>query len=759
MTGSDNSFSPVNRDDILNVIRDMPGQLGKREIARELGLRGGDRKLELKTLLSAMEDDGLIARDRGRRYVLAGALPAVTVVEITDRDNDGELLAQPVRHDHDSPIIRLAPGEGAGGRGQTALGIGDKALVKLKPDGEGGYEARLMKRLGQSAHKLLCVLYKPRSGPPRLAPVDRRSRHDLVPARGEAEKARDGDLVLCRLVKERRHVAKMAEIVEVVGSADNPSAGSLIAVHSHGVPDGFSDGELDFVKALKPAKQGQREDLRKIPLITIDPDDARDHDDAVWAAPDEDPANAGGWITMVAIADVAAYVAPGSVLDRGAYKRGNSVYLPDRVIPMLPERLSNDLCSLREKEDRPCFAVRMVFDKNGTKRSHTFLRGWMRSAAKLSYTQAQKAIDSEGDAVANALLDDVLKPLWGAYEALSKARAAREPLEIDAPERKVRVGEDGKVKAIEVRERFDAHKLIEEFMIQANVCAAESLEAKKAPLIYRVHEQPSREKIDGLADFLPTVGLKWARGEAPRTGRFNRLLSQAHGTEHYETVNEVVLRSQSQAVYDPDNQGHFGLNLDRYAHFTSPIRRYADLTVHRALIRALKLGDDGQSDEERSRLDVIADEITQSERRAMAAERDAVDRYIASFLADRVGAIFEGRITGVTRFGAFIRLSETGADGLVPISELGAERFYHDEEAHALIGEASGDTYRLGMNVKVRLEEATPITGGLLLSIQSKPEKGRPPGRKTRARARAKTFSERQKRGGSRGGGRGRRRR
>ncbi|WP_138510200.1 ribonuclease R [Maricaulis alexandrii] len=727
MAGEPTSDAGSLREAVVEAIKLGEGQFGKREIARALKLKGTEAKWALKDALADLEADGQITRNSDKTYTLAGALPAVTVVEITDRDTDGELLATPVRADRAAPRIRLAPGEGAGGKGQTALGIGDRALVRLSPDDEGGYEARLIKRLGQSAHKILCVLRKPSSGPMRLQPVDRRSRHELIPAKGEADKAEDGDLVLCQIARERRHGLKTAEIVEVIGDATGPGAGSIIALYSHGVPQGFSETEQREADTVKPAKMKDREDLRDLPLITIDPDDAKDHDDAVWAAPDDDPKNEGGWQVIVAIADVAAYVTPGSALDRGAFKRGNSVYLPDRVVPMLPERLSNDLCSLREHEERPCMAVRMVFDKQGNKTGHRFLRGWMKSAAKLSYTQAQAAIDGGDGGPANALLDEVLKPLWGAYFAAREARARREPLEIDAPERRVRVGPDGKVAGVEVRERFDAHKLIEEFMIQANVCAAETLEKHKTPLIYRVHEQPSKEKIEGLAAFLPTVGLKWTRGERVQTGRFNQLLKQAKASEHYETINEVVLRSQSQAVYDTDNQGHFGLNLDRYAHFTSPIRRYADLTVHRSLIRALKLGSDGQSDEERSKLDVIAEEITHAERRAMAAERDAVDRFIALYLSDKIGSEFAGRITGVTRFGLFVRLHETGADGLVPISTLGQERFEHVEAEHALVGLETGTRFRLGMSVTVRIEEAQPVTGGLLLDILTPGEKGPKP--------------------------------
>ncbi len=731
MAGKTEFDAGLTREAVIDAVREGGGEFGKRELARAMSLKGSDAKRALNDALAALTEDGTLTRSNSKTYSLPGALPAVCVVQLIGRDNDGELLAEPVRPDRNAPMIRLAPGEGAGGKGTPAIGIGDKALVRLALQEDGSYQARLIKKLGQSAHKLLCMLRKPQSGPFRLLPVDRRSRHELVPAKGEAEKAHDGDLVLCEIAKERRHGLKTARIVEVVGDASAPGAGSLIALYSHGVPQGFSETEQREADEAPTARQGKREDLRALPLITIDPDDAKDHDDAVWAAPDDDPKNPGGWQVIVAIADVAAYVTPGSALDRGAFKRGNSVYLPDRVVPMLPERLSNDLCSLREKEDRPCLAVRMVFDKSGNKRSHTFMRGWMRSAAKLSYTQAQDAIDGRDGGPANALLDDVLKPLWGAYFAAREARGRREPLEIDAPERRVRVGEDGQVIGVETRQRFDAHKLVEEFMIQANVCAAETLEQKRTPLIYRVHEPPSREKIDALSDFLPTVGMKWAKGNKVETGRFNQLLKQAKSSEHYETINVVVLRSQSQAVYDTENEGHFGLNLQRYAHFTSPIRRYADLTVHRALIRALGLGDDGQSDEERSRLTVIAEEITLAERRAMAAERDAVDRFIAAYLADKIGAEFAGRITGVTRFGCFVKLDETGADGLVPISRLGEERFEHDEKLHALVGLQTGSRYRLGMPVMVRIDEAQPVAGGLLLDMLTEAEKGeRPSGRR-----------------------------
>jgi ribonuclease R len=469
------------------------------------------------------------------------------------------------------------------------------------------------------------------------------------------------------------------------------------------------------------AAPAPREDLTRIPLITIDPEDARDHDDAVFAESNGPQDSHGGWRVIVAIADVSAYVRTGTALDREAYRRGNSTYFPDRVSPMLPEHLSADRCSLKQGELRETFAVEMIFDAGGHKKSHRFIRGRMRSAAKLSYRQAQEAIDGRPDAKTQPLLKPVLEPLWEAYRAVSKARDKRAPLDLDLPERRVRIGEDGKIASITLRERFDAHRLIEEFMIQANVCAAETLETKRSPLVYRVHEEPSEEKIAALGNFLPTLGLRWTKGEKITGARFNRLLVDVKDSENEHLVNEMVLRTQAQARYANENLGHFGLNLQRYAHFTSPIRRYSDLIVHRALIRALGLGPDGMTDQDIVRLEEMAEHVTMTERRSMAAEREATDRYLAIFMADRIGAVFEARIAGVTRAGLFVRLTENGADGFIPAARLSDEYWIHDEAHAALVAQRSGQRYEMGMSVEVKLMEATPLTGGLLFSMQSSP--------------------------------------
>lgn len=742
----------LDRDAIIALVRENPGVYGKREIARALKL-DADQKLELKRLLREMEADGVIER-RGRRgYAPPGAPPRVGVAEIIDRDADGELLARLVAAPPEAaPDIRIHAGDASGRGAGPALGVGDRALVRVSasPGDDGVFEARVIKRLGREGRRLLGVV-RLEGARTLIEPVERASKSALAVRKEDAGGLADGQLVLCALEPERRYGLKTARVIEVVGDANSPKAATLIALSMHNIPLGFSAEEFAETEALAEAGPAGREDLTKLPLITIDPEDARDHDDAVWAEPDSDPNNPGGWVVIVAIADVAAYVRVGGALDRGAEMRGNSVYFPDRVVPMLPERLSTDLCSLREGEARPCLAVRMTLSAQGDRRSHAFLRGWMRSAAKLSYEQAQAAIDGKPDDKSGPLVTPVLKPLWGAYDALMAARARRAPLDIDAPERRIRLNEAGEIVEIAKRERFDAHKLIEAMMIEANVCAAESLERKGRPLVYRIHDAPAREKIDVLADFLPEVGLRWSKGEAATPARFNRLLMKAATTDHAEVVNEMVLRSQSQAVYSPENIGHFGLNLERYAHFTSPIRRYADLLVHRALIGALGLGEERLDQETAKRLPTIAERISVAERRAMAAERDATDRYLAGYLAARVGATFAGRITGVTRAGAFIRLSETGADGLAPVSLLGLERFHHDARAHALIGEETGGRYRLGMPVEAKLVEAAPITGGLIFEIETPPEPGpKPRGRRSGGRPSGHRRGPPKRRGGRR---------
>ncbi len=708
------------RDEVAAFIAEQ-GETDIAEMARHFGVKGGDRRA-LRQLVKEMSGGGETTR-RGRKGVaLAGAFPPVGVADVVGRDGDGELQVRLAKAE-DLPAVRLAPGRDDAGKG-GAPGVGDRVLVRFERDAEGETEAKLIKKLGASAPKVLGVIRKGRREV-RVEPADRRGRDVYLLAGPEAEALRDGDLVRVQAAGDGRgYGPKAARLLEVIGREDHPRAASLLAIAAHDIPTGFSQGAEQEAERAPPPTLGGRTDLRDIPLITIDPADARDHDDAVFAEPDPD--HEGGWIAWVAIADVAAYVRPGSALDKDAWTKGNSVYFPDRVEPMLPERLSAGLCSLVERQDRATLAVRMTFDREGRKTGHRFVRGLMRCAAGISYEQAQAAVEGRTDEATGPLLEPVLKPLWAAYAVLKRGRDARAPLAITSAERSIRLSAEGEVASIAPRPSLEAHRLIEEFMIQANVSAAEELEKRKTPLVYRIHDAPGQEKLFNLADFLDSLAIPWTKGAPPDTRRFNDLLLQTREGPAAEIVNEVVLRSQSQAVYSPDNIGHFGLNLQKYAHFTSPIRRYADLIVHRALIRALKLGDDGLPDGDIARLPETAEHITATERRAMAAERDATDRYVAAFLADRVGAEFEGRITGVTRFGLFIRLAETGADGLVPVSTLGGEYFVHDERLHALVGERSGERWPLGKPVTVRLREATPLTGGLLFDMVSEPDPADP---------------------------------
>jgi ribonuclease R len=581
------------------------------------------------------------------------------------------------------------------------------------------YSGRVVKILDKLKARVFAVYRAAADGAGRALPVEKRggTREYLVPP-GMAGEARDGDLVAIEPLREGRLGLAPARVVETIGSVKSERAVSLIALETHHIPHVFSPAALKEAEAAPPIRLAPpREDWRALPLVTIDPPDAKDHDDAVHAERDPDPQNPGGFVVTVAIADVAHYVRPGAPLDRGAAERGNSVYFPDRVVPMLPERISNDLCSLRAHEDRPALAARMVLGADGRKRAHAFHRIMMRSTATLSYEQAQAAIDGRPDETTKPLLEGVLKPLYAAHSAIKIERGRRDPLDLDLPERKLVLDREGRLEDVRWPERLEAHRLIEEFMILANVAAAETLEAAHSPLIYRAHDAPSVEKLEDLIEFLRTIGVKLAKGERMRPSHFNTVLSRVRGHAVEALVNEVVLRAQAQAEYSHENYGHFGLNLRRYAHFTSPIRRYADLIVHRALIRALNLGPGGLSDMRAGELAQIAEHISAAERRAMAAERETVDRVIAAHLADRVGAIFAGRIAGVTRAGLFVKLSETGADGFVPVATLGDDYFRFEEATRALIGTRTKETFQLGAAVNVRLVEAAPFAGALRFEI------------------------------------------
>ncbi|WP_188608527.1 ribonuclease R [Chelatococcus reniformis] len=718
------------RDDILAFIAAAKGKVGKREIARAFGIGGGQR-IWLKRMLRELQDDGHLAR-RGRIVHRPAELPPVVLADIGGRDADGELLARPAEWDADelgdAPVILIATPRRPR-PGQPTPGVGDRALLRVeRGDGDDGttYTGRVIKILGKAKSQVLGVFRSLPDGGGRIEPIDKKSLGREIAVRaGDTGDARDGDLVAVAVSRPGRLGLASARVRERLGSLTSEKAVSLLAIHAHAIPHVFPPAVLAEAERAEPIGLAGREDWRQLPLVTIDPVDAKDHDDAVHAEPDDDAGNAGGFVLTVAIADVAAYVRPGVALDREALERGNSVYFPDRVVPMLPERISNDLCSLRPHEDRPALAVRIVIDAHGRKLRHAFHRVMMRSAAKLAYQQAQAAIDGMPDDVTGPLVEPVLKPLWAAYAALARARDQRGPLALDLPERKLVLDREGRLERVLIPPRLDAHRLIEEFMILANVCAAETLERTQQPLLYRVHDEPSIEKMRALGEVMASIAIRLPKAGALKPELFNRILAQVSGSEHQTFVNEVVLRSQAQAEYAAENYGHFGLNLRRYAHFTSPIRRYADLIVHRALIRALKLGRDGLPESTTTEvLAEVAARISTAERRAMVAERETVDRLIAHHLADQIGASFEGQISGVTRAGLFVKLAETGADGFIPASTVGDEFFRYEEGLHALVGNRTGAMHRLGDAVRVRLVEAAPVAGALRFELLTEGRRG-----------------------------------
>jgi ribonuclease R len=721
------------KNDLVAFIGEHKGRVGTRELARAFGLKNADRAA-LKRMLRELADEGRVEQRRKKLHH-PGALPHTVLADIGSRDADGELIAVPTEWDEEAhgpaPKIRVyVPRRGKPG---AVAGVGDRALLRVEESGEEHdavrHSGRVIKVIDRAKQRVLGIFRALPGGGGRLSPIEKKQLgQELTIPSGASANASDGDLVAVEVSRRTGYGLGTARVQEILGSLKSERAVSQIAIHAHGIPHIFPPAAVKEAEAARAADPSGREDWRDVPLVTIDPIDAKDHDDAVHAVADSDSKNPGGFILSVAIADVAHYVRPGSALDREALIRGNSVYFPDRVVPMLPERISNDLCSLRPNEDRAALAVRMVVGADGRKRSHSFHRVLMRSAAKLNYQQAQAVIDGHADETTGPLLRAVLEPLYAAYHALKRAREERAPLDLDLPERKIVLKSDGTVDRVVTPERLDAHRLIEEFMILANVAAAETLERAQVPLIYRVHDEPDLERVNALREFLKTLDISLPKGGVLRPAQFNGILNRVKGGDAETLVNEVVLRTQAQAEYAAENYGHFGLNLRRYAHFTSPIRRYSDLIVHRALIRGLKLGDDGlpPHDDQRT-LGEISATISAAERRAMKAERETVDRLIAHFLADRVGATFEGRISGVTRAGLFVKLDHTGADGFIPARTVGAEYFRYHEDRHALIGDSSGETHRLGDRVSVRLVEAAPVAGALRFELLSEGRRGTAP--------------------------------
>ncbi len=712
------------RKQILDFVSTSDQPAGKREIARAFGLKGND-KIALKKLLNDMADEGLIEASRGRAFNKMGGVPKVTVLHVVEADDSGAIWARPEHWEADTPPpkLRVIERERRG-----ALGIGDRILARTEERGS-GYVAHPLKKLARKAELVLGVLRKEGT---RfwLTPVEKKERRELPVS--DVKDGGAGDLVLCEVSGRGPRVT--ARVDAVLGDPFAPKSFSLIAIHKYELPNEFSEAAIDEAHRVAKQPLGEREDLTHLPIVAIDPADARDHDDAIWAAPDDDSDNKGGWKAIVAIADVSFYVRPGSALDKGARARGNSVYFPDRVVPMLPEELSADICSLKQGKARAAMACHLKIAKDGALRNWRFTRAKICVAANIAYEDAQAAIDAANETrvevssptcsmpeiegpVPTEIVEKALKPLWGCWRALLNAREKREPLELELPERQVVLDEKGRITSVSPRERLDAHRLVEDYMIAANVAAARALEAKKAPVMYRVHEPPSRVKLDALKDYLDTFDIEFTLGQVIKPATFNRILGRVGDAEFRPEIMEQLLRTQMQARYGPERLGHFGLALATYAHFTSPIRRYADLLVHRALVSAYRLGEGGLPPEDAEKFDEVGEHISRLERRAMEAERETIDRYVAAYLADQVGQLVTCRISGVQPFGFFATVVDFGGDGIVPVSTIGDEYYRYEEKSQQLVGEETGTTYRLGQKLKLRIVESNPVTGGLRFEL------------------------------------------
>lgn len=708
-----------NKEEILSFINENPDRSSKRKIAKAFNLKG-DSRIWLRDILCALKDQNLISKQR-KREINKRKLPPVALVKISSRDKDGSFIAQPFEwEDTPKPNIEIHSFRHIKG---GSIGVGDHALVKVfrnKNSQNPSYTGRIIRKIELSPKSTLGVIRKLENNQWRLDPIDRKTNELMVEISPEM-KIETGDLVEVEIKKNTGYGLKSAQIKNVLGHIKSEKTLSMISILSKGIPYIFPESVLEQVKHIKAANMDNREDWRQLPFITIDPPDAKDHDDAVYASKDKDPTNNGGWIIIVAIADVSYYIKTGSALDKEALKRGNSVYFPDTVVPMLPERLSHDLCSLHEGKERPALAVRMIFDANGNKQKHSFHRIMMRVRAKLSYQEVQLARKGHIHKKRAPLLENILQPLWEAYACLKIARHRRQPLELEIAEKKIILDQNGCIQDVVSEEHLEAHRLIEEFMIQANIAASETLKKHHQPFIYRIHDKPSLAKQEILRTFLQSLGISLSKSAELTSARLNRILEKVAHTEQQELVNQVILRSQSQAEYNPKNSGHFGLNLQNYTHFTSPIRRYADLIIHRALIKALKLGNDQLTDTQEQNLAEIATQISLYERRAMVAERETIDRLVAHYLTNKIGRVFTGRISGVTKAGLFISLDKLNTDGFVHISTLKNDYYHFDEAQHVLVGQHSHKGYQLSDIVEVKLITVQPFAGALSFELLTEP--------------------------------------
>lgn len=642
-------------------------------------------------------------------------IPETCHLEVISANDSGELWAKTVEQGDNPEGHKIYVLENR--RIKPPFEVGDKFIARISRRPE-GFVAKPIARTATAttAADTVYGVIENRENKCYLKATEKNIRMDYLLE--DIGPARPGDFVAVALVGERRF--KEARIIKNFGKFDLNKATATLVLEKHGIPLEFPENVFRETTKLPQFEAGLRLDLTDVPLVTIDGDDSKDFDDAVWAKK-----TINGFNLIVAIADVAFYVREGSELDREAYKRGNSVYLPNVVVPMLPEILSNDLCSLNPNQCRAAVVCMIEIDNEGNLRDFNFKRAVIKSAARLTYKEVQSAIEGNKNEKTAPLYKNVIEPLYEAYLALDKARKKRGALELEIEEVKVKVDKNGMVKSIEPEENLTSNKLIEEFMVAANVAAAKVLGKTKLPVMYRIHEAPRAEKLEDIKPLLHNLKMKLPDPTALKPSHFNKIIEKCSINGGALGISNLILRLQSQAKYSPENIGHFGLGLTDYAHFTSPIRRYADLLIHRALIRACKMEDGGALSEEAGikLFEETAEHLCVTERRAVSAERDITARFISAYMQPAIGQDFEVKVSGMSAAGMFVRISAIGAEGLVPLSSFPDDRYDLAEGNVELKGQKTGLSFKMGDVIKCRLMEATPLTGGLIFKYVD-PEDG-----------------------------------
>ncbi|MGZ8947012.1 MAG: ribonuclease R, partial [Methylococcaceae bacterium] len=692
---ADKYDNPIaSRERILQLIEQAGKPLTRTEIAEAFSINDEEQLEALRRRLRAMERDGQLLFNRGQRYCLVNNKDLIAGRIIGHADGFGF-----IRPDDGSDDLFLSPRE------MNPLLHNDRAMVRIAGiDKKGRREGAVVEILERNTHQIVGRLYK-EDGFTYVIPDNKNISQTVLLQKDGVGKAKQGQIVIAEIVEQPTKLRQpIGRIIEVLGDHLAPGMEIEMAIRSHDLPHLWPEDVQEEILYLSPevpeSAKLNREDLRNIPLVTIDGEDARDFDDAVYAKK-----TPKGWKLLVAIADVSHYVQVNSALDREAKNRSTSVYFPEQVIPMLPEILSNGLCSLNPHVDRLCMVCELLIDQQGNVLRSRFTEAVMNSHARLTYTEVAKIlVDGDPELVEKyRKLLPHLKELYALYQALRIRREERGAMDFDTQETRIIFGKDRKISKIVPVVRNDAHKLIEECMITANSAAARYLNSKKMPKLLRIHEGPSADKLLNLKTFIGELGLKLGGGASPAPLDYMQLVEAIKGRPDAHLIQTVLLRSLSQAVYSPDLKGHFGLALDAYAHFTSPIRRYPDLLVHRAIRHCLqgKKADSfqyGVPD-----MVILGEHCSANERRADDATRDVVSWLKCEYMMDKIGEEFSGIISAVTSFGFFVELADIYVEGLVHISNLGQDYFHFDPLSHRLLGERTNTTFRLGDSVKVKV--------------------------------------------------------